>query len=181
MFCIWIVVGAGNLEAFPFTEWWWSRLLSGKYADLGGLFKRVSVAIFPYWLISHEAFQQRSIPNFDSTHLFMVIEAICKQHGWLSTLNSMQNTLTQCTTPHTRVVCFDVGRVILQLQRREQKVRLKSNTSKMVCLYLSVSCKRTISPLAKKSVVVRLCEWLSVTVGFTQTEVHPVSGQQPPT
>lgn len=76
--------GAGNLEEFPFTQWWLSWLLSGKSAHLGGVFKLVSVAVFPCWLISHDAFQQRSIPNFDSAHPFMVTESICKQHQQMS-------------------------------------------------------------------------------------------------
>lgn len=62
--CIWILGGTGHLEESPFTQLWLCWLLSGKSPDLGGVFKLVSVAIFPCWLISHDTFQERSIPNF---------------------------------------------------------------------------------------------------------------------
>lgn len=73
--------GGGNLEEFPFAQWWLSWLLS---VHLGGVFKMVSVAIFLCWLISHEAFQQRSIPNFDpSFHAHRIhLQTILMVFNW---------------------------------------------------------------------------------------------------
>lgn len=142
---------------------------------------------------SNDQFQTLTELKVNATHFFMAVEPICKQHGGFKTLSSTKKT---CVQHNALQSTFDytffnlcqlpdsAGTACIRICSRNRRQLNKNRTHSKWCLCVYtclLHAHNGTTSLKMWGVVVCVCEWLSVTGGFTQPEVRTMIGWRPPT